>query len=98
VPTRIVVGTSLLQVFAVSMLTTVLQAWQNQSVDIVLASMLILGGVVGAQLGSRAGYKLPGEQVRALLGLLVVAVSIRIAIGLVATPADPFSLNVPRLP
>jgi hypothetical protein len=97
-PTRVVIGTSLLQVFATSILTTVLQAWQNKSVDVVLASLLILGGVVGAQLGTRAGQNLKGEQIRALLGLLILAVSLRIAFGLVHNPADLYSLDVPRLP
>jgi uncharacterized membrane protein YfcA len=97
-PTRVVVGTSLLQVLATSVLTTVLQAWANQSVDVVLASMLMLGGVIGAQFGARAGYNLKGEQIRALLGLLIVAVSIRIAIGLAVTPADLYSLDAPREP
>jgi len=97
-PTRVVVGTSLLQVLATSVLVTVLQAWANQSVDVVLAAMLMLGGVIGAQFGARAGYNLKGEQIRALLGLLIVAVSVRIAIGLVVTPADLYGLDVPRQP
>jgi uncharacterized membrane protein YfcA len=97
-PTRVVIGTSLLQVFATSVLTTVLQAWQNKSVDAVLAAMLIFGGVVGAQFGTRAGYNLKGEQIRALLGLLVLAVSLRIAFGLIHSPADIYSLDAPRLP
>jgi uncharacterized protein len=97
-PTRVVVGTSLFLVFATSMLTTVLQSWQNQSVDVVLAVLLMAGGVIGAQLGTRAGHNMPGEQIRAMLGLLVLAVSLRIAIGLIATPAQPFSLDAPRLP
>jgi hypothetical protein len=97
-PTRVVVGTSLLQVLATSVLTTVLQAWANQSVDVVLAAMLMLGGVIGAQFGARAGYNLRGEQIRALLGMLIVAVSIRIAIGLVSTPADLYGIDAPREP
>lgn len=97
-PTRVVIGTSLLQVFATSVLTTVLQAWQNKSVDAVLATMLIIGGVIGAQLGTRAGYNLKAEQIRALLGLLVLAVSLRIAFGLVHSPADLYVLDAPRLP
>lgn len=97
-PTRVVVGTSLLVVFTTSILTTVLQAWQNQSVDVVLATMLMLGGVFGAQLGARFGYGLKGEQIRALLGLLVLSVSIRIAIDLVAEPADLYTINSPRVP
>lgn len=97
-PTRVVVGTSLLVVFSTSMLTTVLQAWQNQSVDIVLALMLMLGGVFGAQLGARTGYGLKGEHIRALLGLLVLAVSIRIAIDLIARPDELYTINAPRMP
>lgn len=97
-PTRVVVGTSLLVVFSTSMLTTVLQAWQNQSVDIVLAVMLMLGGVFGAQIGARLGYGLKGEQIRAMLGLLVLAVSLRIAFDLVNHPADLYSISSPRMP
>lgn len=97
-PTRVVIGTSLLVVFTTSMLTTVLQAWQNQSVDIVLALMLMLGGVFGAQLGARAGYGMKGEQIRALLGLLVLGVSIRIAYDLVAQPYEFYSITQPRMP
>lgn len=97
-PTRVVVGTSLLVVFSTSMLTTVLQSWQNQAVDIVLALMLMLGGVFGAQLGARFGYNLKGEQIRALLGLLVVGVSLRIAFDLIAQPPDLYSISSPRMP
>lgn len=97
-PTRVVVGTSLLVVLSTSMLTTVLQAWQNQSVDIVLALMLMLGGVFGAQLGARLGYGMKGEQIRALLGLMVLMVSLRIALDLVLQPADLYSINAPRVP
>ena len=96
--TRIVVGTSLLQVLATSMLTTVLQAWANQSVDVVLAGLLMLGGVVGAQLGARAGYNMKAEQLRALLGLLILAVSIRMAFDLVITPGSLYSIDTPRQP
>jgi uncharacterized membrane protein YfcA len=95
-PTRVVVGTSLLQVLATSVLTTVLQAWANQSVDVVLAVMLMLGGVVGAQFGARTGHNMRGEHIRALLGLLIVGVSVRIAIGLIVAPGDLYSLDVPR--
>jgi uncharacterized membrane protein YfcA len=98
VPTRTVVGTSLFVVFSTSMLTTVLQAWQNQSVDIVLAMMLMLGGVFGAQIGASLGYRLKAEQIRALLGLLVLAVSIRIAIDLIVRPTDLYTISAPRLP
>ena len=96
-PTRVVVGTSLVLVLSSSSLTTVLQAWQNHSVDIVLAAVLTAGGVVGAQLGTRASHHFKGEQIRALLGLLVVLVSFRIGISLVVSPADVYTISVPRL-
>src|SRR5688572_7535722 len=73
-PTNVVMGTSLVQIIAVTSITTVLQATHNFSVDIVLAALLVSGGVVGAQLGVRAGAKLRGEQLRFLLALLVLTV------------------------
>jgi len=97
-PTRVVIGTSLFIVLMTSIITTVLQSWENQAVDVVLAVLLMTGGVVGAQFGSRAGYNIPGEQIRAMLGLLVLGVSFRIAADLVVTPSFPFSLDAPRLP
>lgn len=91
-PTRVVVGTSLLQVSFVSALTTFLHAYNNRTVDIVLAVLMIVGGVVGAQLGVRAGSTLRGEQLRILFALLVLAVCTRLAWDLVAEPADLYSL------
>ena len=92
-PTRVVMGTSLVQIIAVSAITTLLQATNNFSVDIVLAGLLVSGGVVGAQLGVRAGAKLRGEQLRLLLALLVLAVGAGLFWQLVATPADVYSLS-----
>ena len=91
-PTKVVMGTSLVQIIAVTALTTVLQATSNFAVDIVLAGLLVSGGVVGAQLGVRAGSKLRGEQLRLLLALLVLAVGAGLAWQLVARPADLYSL------
>jgi uncharacterized membrane protein YfcA len=71
---------------------TFLQAATNGTVDIVLALLLILGGVVGAQFGVRAGERLRGEQLRLLLALLVLAVAIRLLFGLVIEPSDLFSV------
>ncbi len=68
VPTNVVVGTSLFQIIFVAAFTTIVQSTANQTVDIVLALVLMLGGVAGAQYGARAGQKLRGEQLRALLG------------------------------
>jgi len=91
-PTNIVVGTSQFQILFVTAATTVLHALGNQSVDIILALLLILGGVVGVQFGVRAGARLRGEQIRLLLALLVLAVALRLLYGLIATPADLYSL------
>lgn len=92
-PTKVVMGTSLVQIIAVTAITTVLQATSNYAVDIVLALLLISGGVVGAQLGVRAGAKLRGEQLRLLLALLVLVVAGGLLWQLVATPADRYSLS-----
>ena len=96
-PTRIVVGTSLLLVLVTGALTTVLQAWQNHAVDIVLSLLLTIGGVIGAQLGTQAGGRLAGEQIRALLGLLVLSVSARIAWSLIVTPDELYAIDEARL-
>ncbi len=93
-PTKIALGTSALQIIVITSLTTVMQATFNQTVDIMLAAPLMCGGVIGAQLGVRAGEKLKAEQLRLLLALLVVAVAIRMAIDLVATPTEIFSLDI----
>ena len=94
VPGNVVIGTSSLQVVAMMAVTTILHAVQSQSVDILLAFCLMLGGVVGAQFGASAGKQLRGEQLRGLLALLVLAVAIRFGLSLVLTPADPFSMAV----
>jgi len=93
VPTSVVIGTSLFQTIFVAGYTTVMQAWQNQSVDAVLAILLVTGGVIGAQFGVRAGQNLKGEQLRALLAALVLAVAIRLAFGLIVQPNELYSLS-----
>ena len=92
-PTNVVIGTSLVQIIGVAIVTTLLQATSNYAVDIMLAAILIAGGVVGAQFGTRAGAKLRGEQIRFLLALLVLAVALRLIWGLVVTPADFYSIG-----
>ncbi|RYE07050.1 MAG: sulfite exporter TauE/SafE family protein [Hyphomicrobiales bacterium] len=94
VPANVVVGTSLLQVVAMMCVTLVLQAVTSQSVDILLAFCLMLGGTVGAQFGASAGKYLRGDQLRALLALLVLAVAIRFGLTLVLPPSDPFSMAI----
>jgi uncharacterized protein len=92
-PTNVVIGTSLVQIIGVAIVTTLLQSTSNYAVDIVLAAILVAGGVVGAQFGVRAGAKLRGEQIRLLLALLVLAVALRLLWGLVVTPADFYSIG-----
>jgi uncharacterized protein len=94
VPTNVVIGTSLYQIVFVTAFTTVMQATTNQSVDIVLAILLMTGGVVGAQYGTRIGQKLRGEQLRALLAMLVLAVGLRLAVELFITPDDLYSVTL----
>jgi uncharacterized membrane protein YfcA len=93
-PGNMVIGTSLLQVVAMMAATTILHAVQSQSVDILLAFSLMVGGTVGAQFGASAGKYLRGEQLRALLALLVLAVAIRFGFSAIVGPADPFSMAV----
>jgi uncharacterized protein len=93
VPTNIVVGTSLFQIVFLTAATTVLHASQNQTVDVVLAVLLMLGGVVGAQFGAVAGERLKAEQLRFLLAALVLMVGLRFAWQLIAPPSDLYSLN-----
>jgi uncharacterized protein len=93
VPTNVVIGTSLFQIIFVTAYTTLIQATANQTVDIVLAVLLMVGGVIGAQYGASAGQRLRGEQLRALLALLVLAVGLRLAFGLFSTPDSLFVLS-----
>lgn len=93
VPTNVVVGTSLFQIIFVAGFTTIVHATANQTVDVVLAFSLMLGGVAGAQYGARAGAKLRGEQLRALLALLVLAVALRLAFDLFVPPQNIYSLE-----
>jgi uncharacterized protein len=91
-PTNIVIGTSMFQIIFVTAVVTMLHATLNQTLDVVLAALLVLGGVIGGQFGVRAGQKLKGEQLRALLALMVLAVAIRLLFDLVLRPADMFSI------
>ncbi len=91
-PTKVVIGTSLFQIMFVTAFTTLMHAVINNSVDILLAALLIVGGVVGAQLGARLGVRLKAEQLRILLALLVLSVCAKIALDLLLTPSETFSL------
>ena len=90
-PTSVVVGTSLFQIMFVSANVTFLQAVTNQTVDAVLATLLLVGGVLGAQVGTRLGARLRAEQLRVLLALIVLGVSVKVFLDLTVTPEDVFS-------
>ncbi len=92
IPTNVVIGTSLFQIIFVTAFTTVIQATTNQSVDVFLAGLLMIAGVIGAQYGVRAGRKLRGEQLRAGLALLVLGTGVRLGYDLVATPQELYSV------
>ena len=70
-----------------------MHATTNQTVDVILAILLMIGGVAGAQYGAKAGQRLRGEQLRALLALLVLAVALRLAFDLFVRPANLYSLT-----
>jgi uncharacterized membrane protein YfcA len=71
-----------------------LQAVNTQTVDVVLALLLLAGGVIGAQIGVRVGARLQGEQLRGLLALMVLGVCIKIGYDLVITPVDLYSIGM----
>jgi uncharacterized membrane protein YfcA len=95
VPTTVVVGTSLFQVTFLTAATAALHASLNQTVDVVLALVLMAGGVVGARFGAAAGVKLRAEHLRLMLAALVLLVGMRFAWQLVATPSDLYSASPP---
>lgn len=92
-PTSVVVGTSLFQIIFVTANVTFLQAYQNQTVDLLLAMLLLVGGVIGAQIGARLSQKLRGEQLRGLMALMVVGVAIKLALDLILMPDELFSMG-----
>ena len=92
-PTVVVVGTSLFQIIFVTANVTLLQAVNNQTVDVVLAMLLLVGAVFGAQVGARASTKLQGEHLRSLLALAVLSVCAKLAYDLIAVPPDLYSLG-----
>ena len=92
-PTNVVIGTSLFQIIFVTSAVTIFHAVENQTVDILLALLLMIGGVIGAQFGAYAGQKLRGEQLRALLALIVLGVGLRLLFDLIQKPDELYSLT-----
>ena len=89
---NVVVGTSLFQIIITTAITTILQAGRNQTVDIVLSTILLLGGVVGAQFGAKLSGRFRAEEMRAALGLIVLLVGIQMGLELFVRPSDLFLL------
>lgn len=96
VPAAVVVGTSLFQILITMTGATILHAVTNQSVDMVLAILLLIGGVMGAQFGGRASRNLNVESFRLLLALLILSVGMRFAVELFIAPQEPFSVVIPE--
>ena len=91
-PTSVVVGTSLFQIIFVTANVTFLQAVNNFTVDVLLALLLLTGGVIGAQFGARVGARLGGEELRGLLAAIVIVVCGKLVFDLVGTPEDRYTL------
>jgi uncharacterized membrane protein YfcA len=96
VPTATVIGTSMILTLITMIAATVLHAAADHLVDAVLALILMVGSVIGAQFGARAGQKMRSEQLRLLLGLLVLLVGLRFAYDLVLPPSDLYSIRLVR--
>lgn len=92
-PANVVVGTSLIVVLITSSQLTVQQSAVNGSVDLVLAAMLITGGVIGAQFGVQAGHTLPPERLRTMLGAVVLATGLCLLVSLLLPPGERYALG-----
>ena len=95
-PASVVAGTSLFQIIFVTAITALLQAVTNQTVDVFLALILLVGGIVGTQIGVRFGMKLRGEQSRMLMSALILAVAVKLFFDLILTPGDLYGLEIVR--
>lgn len=91
-PTKVVIGTSLFQIIFVAAFTTFMHAITSNTVDIILALLLLIGGVVGAQIGTQLGVKLRAEQLRILLASLVLLVCAKLALDLLIEPNELYSI------
>ncbi|ESQ81229.1 sulfite exporter TauE/SafE family protein [Asticcacaulis sp. YBE204] len=88
----VVVGTSLYQIVITTLVTMILQAVRNHTVDGVLAFILLIGGVVGGQLGIRAATRFRAEQLRVILAVIILMAGLQMGLTLFVPPEDPFIL------
>jgi uncharacterized membrane protein YfcA len=91
-PTIVAIGTDLFQIVLTSANVTLQQAFVNHTVDLLLALVLLAGSTIGAQFGAVAGKRLKGEQIRILLAVIVLAMTVKLFLDLVITPTDLVSL------
>ncbi len=91
-PTNIVIGTSIFQIIFVTAVVTILHASYTYTLDVVLAMILAAGGVIGGQIGVKAGQRVRGEHLRAMLALMVLAVALRLLFDLVLRPSEIYSI------
>jgi len=89
---RVVIGTSLVMILAVSAATTMVHALTTQSVDIVLAGLLLVGGVIGAQYGARLTTRMKPDLLRLALAVIILAVALRMALGLAWRPDEIYTV------
>jgi uncharacterized membrane protein YfcA len=89
---NVVVGTSLFQILFVTMATTMMHAMTTRAVDIVLAVLLLVGSVSGAQIGAQMAQKLPAERLRFALAAIVLVIALRMALGLGWRPEDIYTV------
>ena len=92
-PTKVVIGTSLFQIIFVTAFSTLMHAITTHSVDVVLAILLLVGGVIGAQFGTKMGVNLKAEQLRILLATLVLLVCGKLALDLLIQPSELYSIG-----
>lgn len=91
---QVVVGTSLLQILFVTAATTLIHATTTKSVDVVLAGLLLLGSVIGAQFGAQLAQRAKPELLRMFLAIIILAVALRMAIGLGWRPDEIYTVQL----
>ncbi|HLD76794.1 MAG TPA: sulfite exporter TauE/SafE family protein [Rickettsiales bacterium] len=93
-PSSMVVGTSLFQIIFIASNTTFLQAYTNQTVDIVLAFLMIVSSSIGAQIGTRTGYKIDADKMRSFLALLLFGIAFKMFLNLFTTPQSLYVIEM----
>lgn len=90
---NVVVGTSLFQILFVTMATTMMHAMTTRAVDLVLAALLLIGSVSGAQVGAQLAQRIPAERLRFVLAAIVLMVALRMALGLGWRPDEIYTVT-----